>query len=125
VPKTLVRFLTAGAISALIYFLLFALFWNWLRIDYRVSLSASYGTALLFHFSWNRIFTFNAVSGHVPIQIGKYLVMVSAGYLVNMAFVVGAVELLGMPPYAGMLGGIATTTAINFVLSKYWVFRVR
>jgi putative flippase GtrA len=120
-----INFLIAGGLSALFYFVLFALLWQWLKINYQLSFSIAYLISILLHFYINRYFTFKVQGDNLFPHFIKYTCMLAINYLVTLAILRLLVERLGLTPYAGMVVGSIVNIYYNFLMSRYWVFRER
>lgn len=120
--RSLLSFLTVGALAALINFSSFSIFWGFLKLNYQLAISLSYVLSVIFHFTANRRFTFKSSNANFFPQISKYLIMVSINYLITMAVMYYVVTILSISPYIGSISAIATTVGIGYLLARFWVF---
>ncbi len=120
----LVAYLIVGCLTAALYFSLFALLWQFLGINYRLAISMTYVASVLFHFSVNRRFTFKAHGQHLGQQMLRYGCMVAINYVVTLTVMYLVVEIAAWTPYLGVLLAIAVNVSSNFMLSRFWVFRL-
>lgn len=112
-----------GVATAAVYFSFLAFFLESLRIEYRTSVSLSYIIGVLFHFSSNKMITFNQnkLSGTRQ-QILRYIVLVAGNYVITLLIVMFAVEMLGLLPYHGVLLSMGATLLTGYIISRLWVF---
>lgn len=122
---TLFCYLTVGCITALIYFALFALLWQFLGINYKLAVSITYIASVLFHFSANRRFTFKAHGSQLLRQAIKYSCMIGFNYFVTMTTMSIVVEIFHLTPYIGLILAVMANVTINFIVSRYWVFQTK
>lgn len=115
-------FLTVGAISAIVYFGLFAIAWSIFHIPYKIAVSISYISSAIFHFNANRYFTFKSHHIHFTKQIFRYLTMIFINYSVTLGIVYIIVDKLFLSPYIGIVCSIAVTMNMGFLMSRYWIF---
>lgn len=120
--RSLLSFLTVGAIAAVINFSTFSFLWGLLKINYPFAVSVAYVLSVVFHFFANRRFTFKSSGAHFMPQIRKYLVMVGVNYLITLAVMFIVVETLGFSPYLGTISAIAMTVGIGYLMARFWVF---
>lgn len=120
--NTILAFLIVGVFTAGIYFGLFALFWQIIGSNYKISFSIAYSVAILFHFFANRRFTFKAHGTNLFAHIFKYTLMISINYLITFCIMQMVVEWLHLTPYIGISLAIVINMTANFLISRYWVF---
>lgn len=118
-------FVSIGTITAIIYFTLFTVLWKKLALNYNIAISISYLTSTTFYFFSNRTFTFKSTYDSVSDQLPKFIILISLNYLITLAIVHGTVETLKLSPYLGIIFAAGTTTAINYLISKFWVFQIK
>ena len=119
------RFAGVGAITAAIYFSLFALLHDLFGVPYGIAVTCGYTAGVVFHFCANRNLTFNDSQGYVPSQLGKYGVVAAVNYLITIAVVRFAVEVLSLSPHWGVIAAVVITTFAGYALFDNWVFRAR
>lgn len=120
--RSVVCFLSVGALTAVIYFSLFALCWDVLQINYKAAVTVAYLTSVVFQFLSNRNLTFKS-NGHIAGQSIKFIVLLCINYIITIAIVTGVVSQLKLSPYVGVLASVMVTVFIGFFLSKYWVYK--
>ena len=121
--RTLFFYCFAGGLSALVYFSGFALLWQWLHIQYKISLSVAYLFSVITHFTTNQRLTFQSKKVDLRDQLPRYLVMVFINYLITLCIVHVVVALLHLSPYVGILGAISITVVSGYLMAKFWVFK--
>lgn len=122
--RSITVFLIIGALTALLYFTLFAVIWETLHVDYKIAVTISYLSAISFHFFMNRKITFRSSHGKIMPQIIKYAIMAFINYLIAITVVELSVKLLLLSPYVGVLISVGATVMTGYFMSKLWVFRV-
>lgn len=118
-------FLCVGALTSLLYFGLFGLFWKILTINYSIAVSMAYVLSIIFYFFSNRMFTFKSQAQPVSGQFIKFIGMAILNYVITLIVVYTSVELLTLPPYIGMVFAVGTTTILSYIIAKFWVFRIK
>ncbi|OGT38023.1 MAG: hypothetical protein A3F11_03380 [Gammaproteobacteria bacterium RIFCSPHIGHO2_12_FULL_37_14] len=121
--QSMVSFLIVGAISAVINFVSFAIFWQYFKISYSYAVSYAYVLSVIFHFAANRNMTFKHRGTRITSQIPKYLVMILINYLITLAIVDIAVQVMGLSPYIGIALSIGATVGVGYLMSRFWIFR--
>ena len=94
------------------------------NIEYRISSSVSYIIGVLFHFSMNKLITFNkrSMSGTGQ-QALKYLVLVLVNYMITLLLVVCSVETFHLTPYYGVAFSMGVTMITGYTISRFWIFK--
>ncbi len=116
------RFVLVGALTAAVYFGVFALLYDLNDVRYQLAISSGYACGVAFHFFANRHLTFKNAGGGISKQLAKYAVVVCVNYIVTL-FVAGfVVESLGLSPYLGVMAAVAATTLVGYALFASWVF---
>jgi len=116
------KYLLIGGAIFLLYFSLIHLLVDRLAVPYLIGISISYVIAVSIHFFLNRKFTFSDSTGAIRYQALRYIALLFMNYGVTVGVVALCVERLHQPPYLAAFVGIASTTLVGFVASKYWVF---
>lgn len=120
--KSILAFLTVGALAAVINFTTFTILFNVTNLNYEIITSIAYIFSVVFHFTANRSFTFKSRNISMVNQLPKYSGMVLLNYLITLLVMRFTVEVLHLSPYLGNVFAITTTVGICYLLSKYWVF---
>ncbi len=118
----LITFCVLGTINTGLNFLLFALFWNVLHLNYLVAVSLSFSMGAAFQFFSNRKLTFKA-SGNVYHQMTKYFILIGSNYLTTLFLMHIVVSILQLSPYIGLCVTTLSSAIMSFLGFKLWVFR--
>ena len=119
------RFLVVGVTNTA---LSYAVFWLCLRalpkgpFQATASQLISYAAGILWSFVWNRRWTFRSRAPATG-QAVRFTVLQLAVALVSSALIGLAVDYLGLPATPSWIAVVGFTTLVNFVGSRYWVFR--
>ena len=116
-------FLIVGGLTALLNFGIFMLLWKWLRVHDNLAVSLAYVASLLFHFTMNRIWTFQSTQGARGPQVVRYAGMAAINYGVTLAVVNLVTRILGFTPPVGLCAAIGATAICGYGMSRHWVFR--
>ena len=119
------KFGLIGATTATIYFLVMWIARSLFDLNYIVAVSIAYFFSSVFHFLANRHFTFGAVEDRHEHQLIRYLIMWAFNYMITIAIVRACVERFQFSPYVGVCVAVVFTMLIGYVLSRYWVFKIR
>jgi putative flippase GtrA len=122
---SILLFATIGTLTAVIYFSLFTLLWKKLGINYNIAISISYLSSITFYFFCNRNFTFKSTQNSVRNQLPRFIVMVLINYVITLAIVNSAVEILLLSPFLGVLLAVCATTSLSYLIAKFWVFQLK
>jgi putative flippase GtrA len=80
-----------------------------------------YSVAVLFSFVANRAWTFRH-EGRALAALARFLLVLGAAYLANLAAVITARDVLGFAPALAQLAGIAPYTAVGYLGSRWFAF---
>lgn len=116
------RFLVVGAANTLVG-LLVIYTCKWLfRLDDVTSNAIGYLIALANSFFLNRAWTFANTGPVLPAMV-RFMGVFGVAYLVNLATVMTAIELLHVNAYLAQACGIAPYTVVSYLGSRYFAFR--
>lgn len=122
--STLARFLLVGVGNTLVGLsVIYLLKWFAQAGDSLANLGG-YVVGFVFSFTFNRKFTFR-FRGATWVTFAKFALVISAGYLLNLAVVLLAVHRLHVNGYVAQAMGILPYTAFTYLGSKYFVFVAR
>ena len=116
-------FLIVGGLSALLNLGVFMVLWQWFHLSDNTAVILAYAVSLLFHFTMNRVWTFQNTQGIRGPQIVRYVVMVMVNFCITVAAVNLSTRMLGLTPLVGLCAAIGATTVAGYVMSRCWVFR--
>ena len=127
--RELMLFCVGGVIGFLIdagivQFLVSAFDWN----PYGARL-VSFAAAATGTWLFNRHFTFHAIRRYGRVgEWARYMLAMSAGFVVNYAvysILVFHIPLLQQLPFIGVAAGSVAGLSVNFLSSKFWIYRHR
>ncbi len=121
--RSVLAFLSVGALAAFVNFSIFALCWRIIGVSYQYAVSIAYIISVVCHFTGNRQITFKSYDPDIFYQVLKYLTMVLTNYLITLMIVHFVVENLHFSPYIGIMCAIGTTVWIGYFMSKLGDFR--
>jgi putative flippase GtrA len=122
--RSLFFYAVVGFFNTLLYILMFQLLWKILYLNYRFAVTGAYLVSVIFHFSTNRIITFQSGQGKLYHQIPRYIAMIVINYLITIAVVEVTVGVMLRSPNVGMLCAVVITVITGYLLSKHWVFQL-
>ena len=120
--RSLIFYAVVGFFNTLLYILMFQLLWKILYLNYRFAVTGAYLVSVIFHFSMNRIVTFQSGQGKLYHQIPKYIIMILINYLLTIGVVEVATVVMLLSPDVGVLLSVAVTVITGYLMLKYWVF---
>lgn len=123
--RDFIIFCIIGVITGVIYFISIFLLYGTLNFDYRIAVSLSYALAVIVHFFANRHITFKNSGDRIDHQIIKYAAMIGLNYLTTMAIVIASVGWLEFSVYASAVLAILMNLLTNYLMLKYWIFRIK
>jgi putative flippase GtrA len=121
------RFLIVGCSNTLVSFLVFHAALALLPVSgWRGGLAQAlaYAAGMLWSFTWSRRWTFRS-SGRVHHEMARFLLVNAGALAVSSLALHGLVDRLGVNATLSWLAVTAVITALNFLLMRHWVFRVR
>ena len=86
--------------------------------------AAGYGAGLVLSFVLNKRWTFRH-DGPVFSTLVRFIVVIGLAYVANLAFVLGAISVLGINSYIAQALGIPVYTAVAYLGSRWYVFSDR
>ena len=89
---------------------------------YALAATCSFLVAVTNNYTWNRVWTFHALRGHVGWQGLRFLIVAVLAYGANLALLTGFIA-LGLDEVLSQAIAIVLVTPINFVGNKLWSFR--
>ena len=94
---------------------------RWLGAPLMLANAAAFTLAFLIGFTINRHWTFDAAQGHRRRQLARYGAVALAGLVLNTAVLTGLVA-LDTPEIPAKAAATIASAALNFTLSRSWVF---
>jgi putative flippase GtrA len=93
-------------------------------VHYLAAACCSFLVAVTSNYTWNRLWTFRHLRGHVGIQGLRFLSVSTVALAANLAFLTTLVA-IGLPKVPAQAVAIVLVTPWNFVANKLWSFRRR
>jgi putative flippase GtrA len=121
--KSFITFALVGLLSAVIYFGLISVLWEWMGLNYLAAVAAAYLLTVVIQFNLNRYLTFRSHTGRLLSHIKKYVIMVSVNLMITVMIVDVSVQVLQMSPYWGAAFAIGVTVLVGYVMAKFWIFK--
>ena len=123
--KRLIRFLLVGVSNTVISYLVFLLGYHVLFVgDVLFSQPLSYGAGIAWSYFWNRNWTFRSSGG-----VGREFIRFAVVQVILLFLSTGLIHLVvdwgNMNANIGWILVMAVITALNFFLSKVFVFRLQ
>jgi len=118
-------FCMVGIVALLIDWSIFNLFY-FIGINYSFSLGLGVLTSMIFNFSMNRNYTFNARGYSIRVQIVKWLSVYGIAFLARLAVGNGILFLFGetiLNVQIAFFAGIFIAVPIDFLGSLFFAFR--
>lgn len=119
--KQLVKFLLVGGTTTALQFILLVLMVELLMVPKVIASATSYAGAAVYNYCLNYTVTFASRQSHWE-TLPKFVVVVAIGLSVNTS--VFALCLLLMPYVFAQCIAVGAALVTNFVLHKFWIYRV-
>lgn len=121
--RRLIRFAIVGAsngaVTLVVYTAAIAL-----GVWYPVAASLGYAAGILNGYTWNRTWTFQTGSFHLP-EFSRYVLVSGCGLAANVIGIIFAVEVLGLGELAGEIASLLPIVLVTYVVNRWWTFRPR
>ena len=119
------RFAIVGVANTLVDFAVFTLLAQVAGANVYLSQALGYGAGILNSYTFNRSWTFRAEGRFFSPALARFLAL----NLTMLAFSTGlmflAINLGGLPKFPAKIAVTGVTMVVNFLVSRFWVFRVR
>ena len=116
------RYLVVGISTVCIDVALLALLREKFKGGLLSAVSIAYWASILYNFTLNRIWSFEAQKGMIPKQMFQYGVLLFVNYLVTVLLVT-CLESLGMSEYLGKIVALGITVSWTYFIYKKIVFK--
>jgi putative flippase GtrA len=116
------RYLVVGISTVCIDVALLALLREKFKGGLFSAVSIAYWASILYNFTLNRIWSFEAQKGMIPKQMIQYGVLLFVNYLVTVLLVT-CLESLGMSEYLGKIVALGITVSWTYFIYKKIVFK--
>jgi putative flippase GtrA len=120
--QQLFRFVLVGGSIAAFNLLTFYVFREIVGLSDRMSINGMYVAAVILHFFSHRHITFEAHSGAIHGQGGRYVVMLIWNYVLYQ-FLIGLAPALHVSAYVAVVVSGLLTVVSNFLLMNHFIFR--
>jgi putative flippase GtrA len=118
------RFGVVGVLTAVLHYGLLYAGVQALQLNATLASSIGFVVAVFFNYMMHYRWTFDAPAPHGR-TLGRYLVMITCGFLINAAVMYAGVQWLALHYLVTQALAMIAVVLWNFVLSNVWVFRRR
>lgn len=115
-------FLLVGALTWCVYMASLVLGQRLMAWPDWLTITVAYVVTVSFHFTVNRSITFAASQGRLARQLPRHGVLIVANYAVTLLLNMVLIDTLHWNLYVSASAVVLLTSAMNFALSKYWIF---
>jgi len=115
-------YVCVGFCSVAVDILSLVLFTRALHLNTTLAATLSYGLGLAVVFILNKYWSFKSYGSTLG-QLKRYLLLMSANYLIVVLAMYLLCDRTGVPPLIAKVGIIGIQTIWNFLLYKFWIFR--
>jgi len=119
------KFLITGGSALLLDFLIYLALTRLVHLPYLGSRAISLGVAMIWNFSLNRHWTFQAKEGGVATQATRFLIVMTTTSLLSLALMRVGVSFLGFNDILVIIVVAALITLINFSAHYLWSYARR
>ncbi len=118
----LIKYICIGAISVAADIIFLYFFTEFISLWYVISAGLSFLIGLIIVFMLNKFWSFQKYE-FTTVQLRKFIILMAANYLCNMAFIFVLTESARLDYLFSKLIIIAIQTIWNFLFYKFWVFK--
>lgn len=118
----LLQFGVVGASGYLVNLAVFAVLAEGAGAHHILAAIAAFCVAVSNNFLWNRLWTFDARSGHAGSQAMRFLVVSLVGLGINLLLLELFVSSAGLAELPAQALAVALTMPVNFVGNRLWTF---
>lgn len=122
-----IGFTVVGVVNFLVNYVTYA-FFLWLHCNYHVANIAAFIVSVFNSFYWNNKYVFredeNGQRSWWKTLLKTYASYAFSGLLLTEILLYVEIHIFGLPELAGPAINLFITTPINFVMNKFWAFRV-
>ena len=116
------KFCAVGTSGYVVNLAVYAMLLEWAGLGYVAAAIGSFLVAVANNYTWNRLWTFRGVRGHVAYQGLRFVVVSTAALGANLV-VLHLLVRAGMGEILAQAIAIVLVTPLNFVGNKLWSFR--
>lgn len=117
-----IKFLLTGGIAFAIDMAVYFVLTRFGHIPYLMSRTISLSFAIVWNFSVNRYWTFEASEGKASRQVARFLVVILSTSLLSLFLMRVGVTTLHVNDLAVFLAVVPMTTVINFAAHSFWSY---
>lgn len=123
--KQFIKFCIIGGSSALINFVIYFSFTNFLAVWYIYSAVWGFSISAIFNFTFNKLWTFrNKETGKQVInQAIKFSIVIMSGLIINTSIIYGLTEQVGIHWLLSWVFATGLLTFWNFGFNRLWTFK--
>jgi len=121
--KRFIKYAVTGGTAIAIDFMIYYLLTRFGHLPYLLSRAISFGVALVWNFTLNRNWTFQAQAGRVSRQAPRFLVVMGATLLVNLVLMRIGVSYLHLPDLLVFLVVTVLSAIGNFSAHLFWSYK--
>ena len=121
IKKQFFRFIIIGSFSTIVNYSFFFILYEFLSIYYIFASGIGFILGVFSSYSFNKSWTFQIEKNKS--YVFRYLTIYSLSLLIGLVFLNFLVEILVIMPLLGNLLTIGLTTILNFLGSKFLVFK--
>ena len=118
-----IKYAITGGMAIAIDFAIYYLLTRFVHLPYLASRTVSYGVALVWNFTLNRNWTFQAKSGRVSRQAPRFLVVMGVTLLLNLVFMRIGVSYLNINDLIVFIFVTGLTAVANFSAHMFWSYK--
>jgi putative flippase GtrA len=118
----LAKFCTVGATGYVINLAVFSALVLGADWHHLVAATVSFLVAVTNNYTWNRVWTFRGLRGHVAYQGIRFLIVAVCALAANLLVLDGLVA-FGMEKIPAQAIAVLVVTPLNFIGNKLWSFR--
>lgn len=120
--KRFIKFLIAGGSALAIDFAIYFILTRYVHIPYLAGRAVSLAVAMIWNFSLNRNWTFQARTGKVRRQLPRFLFVMTATSLLSLALMKVGVSYLKLNDLLVIIVIAVITSLINFIAHQTWSY---
>ena len=122
--QRLIKYVITGGMAIAIDFAIYYLLTRFLYLPYLASRTASFGVALVWNFTVNRNWTFQAKTGIVSRQATRFLIVMGVTLLLNLVLMRIGVSYLNINDLLVFIFVTGLTAVANFSAHMFWSYKV-
>jgi len=123
--KQFIKFCIVGGTAAIINFLIYYSFTEWLETWYIISAIWAFFISAIFNFIFNKLWTFRDKEKGREIlkQVLRFSAVMVSGLLINVTIIYSLKEWLGLHYLLAWVFATGVVTFWNFIFNRFWTFK--